>query len=54
MMSNSIPWKSAEGSDARYKIYLDNLDHFSLFERYPPAVKNLLVFKIDLVWNDDS
>ncbi|KAI8903575.1 kinase-like domain-containing protein [Gorgonomyces haynaldii] len=42
MLANSIPWKSAEASDPRYKIYLDSVSHFSLFEKYSAPIKNLL------------
>lgn len=43
MLSHLCPWKIAQDSDARYKIYLDHLNNFGLFEKYAPPIKLLLV-----------
>lgn len=43
LLSQLCPWKSAELSDPRYKIYTENLEHFSLFEKFPSPIKALIV-----------
>ncbi|KAJ1565942.1 serine/threonine-protein kinase HAL4/sat4, partial [Cladochytrium tenue] len=42
MMYNSIPWRSAGPTDARFKNYADNMQAFWPIGRLPPPTRNLL------------
>ena len=43
MASNSIPWKAAQLSDLRYKLYIESHKKFAPFERVHPGLRKLLV-----------
>jgi hypothetical protein len=54
MLSSTSPWKVAQLTDERYKMYVSNLNSFGLFEKYPQNLRVLLVILllIMVVWDD--
>lgn len=42
MASNSIPWRSAESTDTRFRLFTESKGKFAPFERVLPGLRRLL------------
>ena len=43
MASNSIPWRSAQMTDTRFRLYTESNKKFAPFERIHPGFRKLIV-----------